>query len=92
VDGWGGVGFISHVGLGSWSGCALQPEFHQQRAAAPPPSTHHPSIHPSIHPGKYFPSLGSILPVGDITAAIPTEMADVAVLEEPEHVSVCVCH
>lgn len=37
-------------------------------------------------PGKYYPMLGSILPVGDITTSVPPELADVAILEEPEHV------
>ena len=36
--------------------------------------------------GKYFSVLGSILPVGDITASVAREDADVAILEEPEHV------
>jgi hypothetical protein len=30
--------------------------------------------------------MGSILPVGDVTAAVPPGAADVAILEEPEHV------
>jgi hypothetical protein len=36
--------------------------------------------------GRYFAPLGSILPVGDITESVPKEDADVAILEEPEHV------
>lgn len=39
--------------------------------------------------GKYYPLLGSILPVGDITASVPPELADVAILEEPEHLNWC---
>ena len=32
---------------------------------------------------------GSILPVGDVTASIPDADADIAILEEPEHLNWC---
>lgn len=53
----------------------------------PPKATHQYTSHLPSPTGKYFPALGSILPVGDVTAAVPPEDADVAILEEPEHVS-----
>ncbi|PKA51194.1 Digalactosyldiacylglycerol synthase 2, chloroplastic [Apostasia shenzhenica] len=40
-----------------------------------------------FYPGKFSKDLRSILPVGDITECIPDEHADIAVLEEPEHLT-----
>lgn len=40
-----------------------------------------------FYPGKFSRDKRSILPVGDISEIIPDEEADVAVLEEPEHLT-----
>ncbi|XP_058211555.1 digalactosyldiacylglycerol synthase 2, chloroplastic-like isoform X2 [Rhododendron vialii] len=40
-----------------------------------------------FYPGKFSRDKRSILAVGDITEAIPDEEADIAVLEEPEHLT-----
>ncbi|MBA0784684.1 hypothetical protein Gotri_025758 [Gossypium trilobum] len=40
-----------------------------------------------FYPGKFSVDKRSILPVGDISEIIPDEEADIAVLEEPEHLT-----
>uniref|UniRef100_A0A0D9VR75 Digalactosyldiacylglycerol synthase 2, chloroplastic n=1 Tax=Leersia perrieri TaxID=77586 RepID=A0A0D9VR75_9ORYZ len=46
-----------------------------------------PSFSIKFYPAKFSTELRSILPVGDITEFIPDELADIAVLEEPEHLN-----
>lgn len=41
----------------------------------------------SFYPGKFSVDKRSILPIGDITEYIPDDKADIAVLEEPEHLT-----
>jgi len=46
-----------------------------------------PDLQISFYPGRYATDKMSILPVGDVTDCIPDRTADVAVLEEPEHLT-----
>ncbi|WOL04684.1 hypothetical protein Cni_G13406 [Canna indica] len=41
----------------------------------------------TFYPAKFSKEKRSILPVGDITETIPDQVADIAVLEEPEHLT-----
>ena len=46
-----------------------------------------PDIEMRFYPGRYARDKCSIVPVGDITQCIPESRADIAVLEEPEHLT-----
>ena len=46
-----------------------------------------PTFNIHFYPGRYAIDKGSIVPVGDVTEYVPEEEADVAVLEEPEHLT-----
>ena len=46
-----------------------------------------PSFDIRFYPGRYAIDKGSIVPVGDVTECVPDEDADVAILEEPEHLT-----
>ncbi|CAM9777498.1 unnamed protein product [Pylaiella littoralis] len=40
-----------------------------------------------LYPARYHEQFGSIFPMGDLVAQVPDEEADVAILEEPEHLN-----
>lgn len=46
-----------------------------------------PEMEVRFYPGRYARDKCSIIPVGDITQCIPDSRADIAVLEEPEHLT-----
>lgn len=40
-----------------------------------------------MNPRSYHDEFHSIFPMGDVTALIPDEEADICILEEPEHLN-----
>jgi len=40
-----------------------------------------------FYPARYLPAYGSIFPMGDMLGLVPDDEADVAILEEPEHIN-----
>ena len=46
-----------------------------------------PKFRIKFYPAMYAKDKGSLLPIGDITGCVPDREADIAILEEPEHLN-----